>query len=170
MTASSLLREAIDPAQIPRGTARTPAGAASRAPRVLMLAAEPDFAEDEQRLSEADAVVIRIEGEAALRRACAAVCRQARRGQTIVLAAAAHLGATRRLLIEPLSELGFEVGTEICVACSPEPCAEGRRLLGAAGELCAVRGRLAIASFAPDVELVDSVEAAELARVLRDLG
>ncbi len=162
----------MDPAQIPRGIDRTPAGLRppERPPLVVALDPGSDLASEEPRLSEADVVLIRLPAEAELRRACAAVCRRARRGQTIVLASRGYLGATRELLIGPLTELGFEVGRDICVACSPEPAAAGqRRALAAAGDACAERARRAIASFAPEVDLLGSPEAVELAQLLAEL-
>lgn len=171
MHTPSLLRESVDPAQIPRGIDRTPVGLRppERPPLVVALDADSDLAAEERRLSEADVVVVRAAGEAGLRRACAAVCRRARRGQTIVLAAPGWPGATRELLIGPLTELGFEVGADICVACSPEPAPGRRRVLGAGGEACAARALRAVASFAPEAELLGSPEAAELAEVLDEL-
>jgi UDP-N-acetyl-D-mannosaminuronate dehydrogenase len=179
----SLLREAMDAAQLPRGRDLTPAGgAAARTP----LAVEFAPGDDEARLSEADVVLIRFpasgDGGPAelepLRDACAAVCRRARRGQTIVLTTAAYVGAARELLVAPLAEAGFEPGRDICVACSPEPIENGDsdrppeslpRILGAAGPICAERASAAVAAMAPSVHLVSSLEAAEMAKLYGDL-
>jgi len=127
---------------------------------------------EEGRLSEADAAG---PGGAAdldhLRAACAAVCRHARRGQTIVLTSSPYVGSTRELLIEPLTEIGFEVGIDICVAFSPAPIGGPRtarlgnaspRVLGAAGRLCAEKASAVLAAVAPSLRVVPSPEAAEI--------
>jgi UDP-N-acetyl-D-mannosaminuronate dehydrogenase len=141
-----------------------------RPPLVVVVDRDFDLGRGEERLGEADAVVVRVAADA-LSRTCAAVCRRARRGQTIVLASCAYIGATRELLIEPLTELGFAVGEDISVACSPEPgAAEQQRYLAASGKTCVARARLAIAPFAAAVETVPSFEEAELAPVLAELA
>src|SRR5215213_2407775 len=101
----SLLREAMDEAQIPRGRELAPAGVApeERAALIVRVDAGFELPADEHRLSEADAIVISVSDADALRRACAAVCRRARRGQTVVLAGTGYLGATRDLLVGPLT-------------------------------------------------------------------
>lgn len=174
--AQSLLREAMDEAQIPRGQNLAPAGVApeSRPPLILVVDSSFDVAADEAKLSEADAIVISLPELRETRRACAAVCRRARRGQTIVLASPGYLGATRDLLVKPLTEAGFEVGADICVACSPEPTAPApgakapRRVLGATGPLCGAKARAAIESIAPAVQPVSTPEVAELTIVLAE--
>ncbi len=177
----SLLREAMDEAQLPRGRDLAATGAAAREPLTVVF--EPG--DDEAALSAADVVLIRfpLAGDGGptdlepLRKACAAVCRHARRGQTIVLAAAAFVGATRELLIGPLTEAGFEPGYDICVGCCPEPIesddpARGSdalpRILGA-GEHCAEKASAAVAALAPSLHLVSSPEAAEMAKLYGDL-
>jgi UDP-N-acetyl-D-glucosamine dehydrogenase len=168
----SLLRESIDKAQIPRGVDRTPPGLDPQARPPLIVTVDSDFDLDagQASLSEADAILIRVAEPSGLRRACAAVCRCARRGQTIVLASPGYLGATRALLIDPLLDAGFRVGEDICVACSPEPAGAGAgkpvRVLGAVGPLCGEKARLAIEPVVPAVQIVSSPEAAELTRVL----
>ncbi|MDX6624217.1 MAG: UDP-N-acetyl-D-glucosamine dehydrogenase [Solirubrobacterales bacterium] len=166
----SLLREAIDAAQIPRGETlrRARRRAEARPPLIVEVDSGCELPSEEARLSEADAIVIRTGDSAGLRRACAAVCRRARRGQTIVLASAGYLGATRELLIGPLIEAGFEVGGDICVACSPPAAPGRRRVVGATGRVCAEKARVAVAAEASSaaVAVVSSPEAAELTVVL----
>lgn len=172
----SLLRESMDEAQIPRGRQLTPAGIEpeERSPVIVVIDSRFELAAEEARLSEADAIVVELADLNETRRACAAVCRRARRGQTIVLASPAYLGATHDLLIRPLTEAGFEVGTDICVACSPPPAAPAaggkapQRALGATGPSCAGRARTAIESIAPAVQVVSTPEAAELTVVLAE--
>ena len=137
--------------------------------RLLVALDRPQFelTSEESRLSEVDAVVICVPTPAgadratdltALRRACGAACRHARRGQTIVLTAAAYVGATRDLLIEPLTEAGFDVGGDICVAVSPDSVP---RLLGADDKICADKAHALVDAIADPVIVVASPEAAE---------
>lgn len=184
----SLLRESIDEAQVPRGRELTPDGVApaARAPRIAVLGlgdaglrtalvlqrAGMDVcgidAGNEALLADADVVLIcapaaagdehRDPALAELNAACAAVCRHARRGQTVILTALGYVGATHDLLVRPLAAAGFEPGTDICVACSPEI---RPRVLGAGGELCAAKAMAVVGALAPNVHLVSSPEAAE---------
>jgi len=136
-----------------------------------------------ERLGEAEAVVIcvptpidahHVPEIGALRAACATVCEEARRGQTIILTSTTHVGATRELLIEPLGRRGLRVGREVCVAFSPEridpantafPQELVPRVLGADSERCAQRARAVVAAVAPSVHLVSSPEAAEMTKL-----
>lgn len=144
-----------------------------------------DVDADLSRLSEADAIVISVPaagpaGPGAdpepLATACEAVCRFARRGQTIVLTSTSHVGATRELLIDPLTEAGFDVGRDICVAFSPDrddlaagPAAEAPpRIVGAGVGLCVEKARAVLDPIAPAIHVVSSVEAAEMAKLYED--
>lgn len=133
-----------------------------------------DVDADLSRLSEADAIVICVPAadSGALEAACEAVCRHARRGQTIVLTAAGHVGVTRELLIDPLTEAEFDVGRDICVAFSPEradlgagAAAAAPRIVGARAGLCVEKARAVLGPTAPAIEVVSSAEAAEMARL-----
>jgi UDP-N-acetyl-D-mannosaminuronate dehydrogenase len=162
----SLLREAMDAAQIPRAREMVPAGVApgERSPVIVLVDSTFELPEDEAKLSEADAIVISLADPSAVREACAAVCRRARRGQTIVLTWAGYVGATRDLLARPLSEAGFELGVDICLAFAAERRAgDGSRVVGACGPLCADKAAAALATIASRVQLVSSLEAAEMA-------
>lgn len=239
----SLLREAMDEAQIPRGREMTPAGVApeARTPliavlglgyvglptalalhqagkdvlgidvsvdrledvrrrdcdltpadheRLLVALAQPErfqLSADEALLAEADAILIcvptpvdehRNPDLTALRAACEAVCRHARRGQTIVLTSTSYVGTTRDLLAQPLAEAGFELGTDICVAFSPEridpantthPQETVPRVLGADNEVCAERAKAVIGAIAPTVHVVSSPEAAEMTKLYENV-
>lgn len=133
---------------------------------------------DLARLSQADAIVICVPAAdadpAPLEAACDAVCRFARRGQTIVLTSTSHVGATRELLIDPLTEAEFDVGRDICVAFSPErddPAAAleaSPRIVGASVGLCVEKARAVLEPIAPAIQLVTSVEAAEMAKLYED--
>ncbi len=134
---------------------------------------------DLSRLSQADAIVICVpaqgEGESspALAAACEAVCRYARRGQTIVLTCGDRVGATRELLVEPLTEAEFEIGKDLCVAFSPERGAAAGldqvpRIVGAGAGLCAEKARAVLAPIAPAIHVVSSIESAEMAKLYED--
>ena len=175
----SLLREAMDEAQIPRGRDLTPPGGAPEGRRPLILFVDSDFelSAQEALLSEADAIVIRLSDPSAVQEACAAVCRRARRGQTIVLTSAGYVGATRDLLVRPLEEAGFKLGVDICVAFSPERIGladalsiEARpRVLGSGGCLCTEKARAVLEALTESVHVVSSLEAAEIAKLYGDL-
>ena len=157
--------------------------------RLLVALDQPQFdlTGEESRLSEADAVMIcvptpvdshRAPDLTALRRACEAVCSHARRGQTIVLTSTSYVGTTRDLLIEPLTEAGFEIGSDICVAFSPEridpantthPQESVPRVLGADNQLCAEKARAVIDAIAPSVHTVSSPEAAEMTKLYENV-
>ncbi len=189
MFVNTLLRETMDSAQIPRGIDRTPAGMrpSERPPLIAVLglgdvglrsaaALQRTGMEvlgidlsNEARLAEADAVLVCVPTAdeephqpdlSELNAACAAVCRHARRGQTIVLTSVGYVGATRDLLVRPLAEAGFELGTDVCVACSPPEPAP--RVLGADSELCAEKAKAVIGALAPSIQIVASTELAEL--------
>jgi hypothetical protein len=162
----SLLRESMDEAQIPRGRALTPIGIEpeARQPLIVIVDSDFEFPGDEAKLSLADAIVIRLSDPSAVQGACAAVCRHARRGQTIVLSSASYVGATRDLLARPLSEAGFELGFDICVAFSPERRADdGSYVVGACGPLCADKAAAVLTTIASRLQVLPSLEAAELA-------
>lgn len=194
----SLLRESMDEAQVPRGRGLTPDGVApaARTPRIAVLGLGDAGlrtaaalqrvgmevlgidAGNEALLAEADAVLVcapaavddeqRVPTLAELNAACAAVCRHARRGQTVILTALGYVGATRDLLVRPLAAAGFEPGTDICVACSPPT---RPRVLGADGTLCAEKALAVVGALAPKVHLAASPEAAEaLAAELAELA
>lgn len=140
-----------------------------------------DVDADLSRLSEADAIVICVPAAdalsdaqpGALAAACEAVCRFARRGQTIVLTSTSHVGATRELLVDPLGEAEFDVGRDICVAFSPErtDLAAGSaapRIVGAGVGLCVEKARAVLGPIAPALHVVSSLEAAEMAKLYED--
>lgn len=139
------------------------------------------------RLAEADAVLIcvptpidahHVPDLAALRSSCETVCRYARRGQTIILTSTSYVGTTRDLLITPLSERGFVIGRDVCVASSPEridpansayPQEVVPRVLGATSPKCAEKARGVVAAVAPVVHVVSSPEAAEMTKLYENV-
>jgi nucleotide sugar dehydrogenase len=113
-----------------------------------------------------------------LRTACASVVRHARAGQVIVLTSTSFVGTTRQLLIDPLTERGFEVGTDICVACSPERIDPGvdnhrqhetPRVIGADTLRCVERAAAVIGRLTDQLFAVGSPEVAELAKLYENL-
>lgn len=139
------------------------------------------------QLARADAILIcvptpidahHVPDLRALRGACETVCEHARRGQTIVLTSTSYVGTTRDLLVTPLTERGFAVGRDICVAFSPEridpantdfPQERVPRVLGAASPMCAERAREVVGAVAPTVHVVSSPEAAEMTKLYENV-
>ncbi|HVD86847.1 MAG TPA: nucleotide sugar dehydrogenase [Solirubrobacterales bacterium] len=139
------------------------------------------------RLAEADAVIIcvptPIDGHQvpdlrALDGACESVCRYARAGQTIILTSTTYVGATRDLLVAPLTGRGLVVGVDICVAFSPEridpantsyPQEMVPRVLGASSPRCARKARRIVSAVAPSVHVVSSPEAAEMTKLYENV-
>jgi UDP-N-acetyl-D-glucosamine dehydrogenase len=139
------------------------------------------------RLAEADAVIIcvptpvdarQVPDLRALEGACGAVCRHARAGQTIILTSTTYVGTTRDLLVKPLAERDFAIGSNICVAFSPEridpantdfPQETVPRVLGGVTPRCAQAAREVIAAVAPSVHVVSSPEAAEMTKLYENI-
>jgi UDP-N-acetyl-D-glucosamine dehydrogenase len=134
-------------------------------------------------LSAADGVLICVpttvdrRGQAItepLRRTCAAVVEHARAGQTLVLTSSTFVGATRKLLVEPLSERGLCVGEDVFVAFSPERAEAGAaereeprspRVLGAVTERCFGRAAELLGPLCDGVHRVSSPAAAEMVKL-----
>ncbi|HLH14706.1 MAG TPA: nucleotide sugar dehydrogenase, partial [Solirubrobacteraceae bacterium] len=134
-------------------------------------------------LARADAVLIcvpaildaqRRPSLEALRRACAAVVRNAHAGQTLVLTSASRVGSTRELLVEPLRERGLRVGVDVFVAFSPTRMDLGvpeheqlrtPRVVGAVSETCFGHASELLGALCDGVHRVSSPEAAEMAKL-----
>ena len=58
--------------------------------------------------------------------ACATVVKHARAGQVIILTSTSYVGCTRDLVVQPLADRGFTVGTDLFVAFAPERIDPGR--------------------------------------------
>ncbi len=139
------------------------------------------------RLAEADGVLIcvptpidrhHVPDLAALKASCETVVRHARPGQTIILTSTSYVGTTRDLLIEPLAARGLEVGTDICVAYSPEridpansafPQELVPRVLGATSPVCVEKAAAIVSAVAPKVQVVSSPEAAEMTKLYENI-
>jgi UDP-N-acetyl-D-glucosamine dehydrogenase len=109
-----------------------------------------------------------------LRRTCAAVVAHARAGQTLVLTSSTFVGATRKLLVEPLSERGLCVGEDVFVAFSPERSDAGDaeqeqprspRVLGAVTETCFGHAAELLAPLCERLHRVSSPAAAEMVKL-----
>ncbi|MGA2452484.1 MAG: nucleotide sugar dehydrogenase [Solirubrobacteraceae bacterium] len=111
----------------------------------------------------------------ALTRACAAIVRHARAGQTLVLTSTTHVGSTRELLVEPLAERGLCVGEDVFVAFSPERIDAGTapdrerassvRVVGAVTETCFAHAAELLRPLCHELHRVSSPAAAEMVRL-----
>ncbi len=142
---------------------------------------------DVAAMKQADAVVVcvptpidqhRLPELGPLQAACADVVRHARAGQVVILTSTSFVGTTRQLLIEPLVERGFTVGTDICVAFSPERIDPGvdnhrqretPRVVGADTPHCATRAADVLGRLTDQVYAVSSPEVAELSKLYENL-
>src|SRR5690606_13088713 len=113
-----------------------------------------------------------------LRTACAGVVRHARPGQVLILTSTSFVGTTREMIIRPLEERGFTVGTDICVAFSPERIdpgvsnhrqSETPRLIGADTARCLERAAAVVGRLTDQAFAVSSPEVAELAKLYENL-
>lgn len=111
-----------------------------------------------------------------LRAACATVVANARAGQVIILTSTSYVGCTRDLVVDPLTERGFIVGTDVFVAFAPERIDPGRahysqrvvpRVLGGVTAACVRRAAEVVGRVAP-VHTVSSPEAAEFTKLLEN--
>ena len=143
--------------------------------------------DDPALLAAADAVVVcvptpvddhRVPDTTALRAACRAVVQHARIGQMIVLTSTSYVGTTREMLIEPLRDRGLRVGTDVCVAFSPERIDPGvpahrqretPRLVGGETATCTDRATRLISYLTDSVYAVSTPEAAELAKLYENV-
>jgi len=136
-----------------------------------------------EALEAADAVLICVPtpvdeskrpDAAVLRRACAAVVRHARAGQTIVLTSTSYVGSTRELLVEPLAARGLRAGSDVFVAFAPERIDPGvaehtqratPRVIGGVSESCFRRASALLAHACGGVHRVSSPEVAEMVKL-----
>ena len=139
--------------------------------------------EDTDTLAAAEFVLISVptsvDGERRpnpepLAQACEAAVLHARAGQTIVLTATTHVGATRELLVEPLEQRGLHVGEDVFVAFAPDRCDPGvpehgprrtPRVVGAVSERCYEHASKLLAHVSGELHRVSSPQAAEMVRL-----
>ena len=112
-----------------------------------------------------------------LRQACDLVCDEAVTDQVIILTSTTYAGSSRDLLVTPLTQRGFTVGTDVFVAFSPERIDPGNdrfahedvaRVLGGATEQCAKRAEAVLRGYARNLYLVQSTQAAEMTKLLEN--
>jgi UDP-N-acetyl-D-glucosamine dehydrogenase len=141
---------------------------------------------DVARLSQAAAVIVCVPTPvdhylmpdlSILQGACEAVVEAAVPGQTLVLTSTTYVGTTRDMLIEPLTRRGFQVGTDIFVAFSPERIDPGNdrhahedvpRVLGGVTPACSERAEAVLKSYAKNVHIVPSTDAAEMTKLVEN--
>jgi UDP-N-acetyl-D-glucosamine dehydrogenase len=138
---------------------------------------------DTAAIADADAVIIcvptpvdsdHVPELSALHGACADVVANARSGQTIILTSTTYVGTTCELLAEPLERRGFRLGSDICVAFSPERIDPGNpdhlpeetpRVVGGVTSACAESAARVIGLMTESVYVVSSAEAAEATKL-----
>ncbi len=138
---------------------------------------------DARALSSADVIVLcvptpvdayQVPDLRALRAACAAVVDRCRRGQLLILTSTSYPGTTDDLLIQPLIDRGFEVGTDVHVAFSPERINPGvtthpqhavPRVVGGHTPACAAAAAKVLEPVSQRIHLVSSPRAAELTKL-----
>lgn len=112
-----------------------------------------------------------------LKSACASVVAAAVPGQTLVLTSTTYAGCTRDMLVEPLAARGLTAGEELSVAFSPEridPGSDGfaheevPRVVGGATAACRERAAAVLQRYTRSVHRVDSLEAAEMTKLLEN--
>lgn len=95
-------------------------------------------------------------------------------GQTVILTSTSFVGTTERMLVAPLTEKGFTIGTDIFVASSPERIDPGNithtqydtpRVLGGVTPTCTAMARRVIDILTPAVHETRSPEAAEMTKL-----
>ncbi|WP_241249506.1 nucleotide sugar dehydrogenase [Rhodococcus sp. X156] len=156
--------------------------------RLAVALADPELLLTDQpwRLREAAAVIICVPTPVdaarnpdlrALRRACAALVQLAVPGQTLVLTSTSYAGCTRDLLVDPLRVRGLVAGQDVFVAFSPEridpgnaryPQEQVTRVVGGASAGCTVAAAGLVARAAGSVHEVDSLEVAEMAKLVEN--
>ena len=113
-----------------------------------------------------------------LRAACAAVVENAVPGQIIILTSTTYVGTTADMLVGPLQERGFEIGTDLFVAFSPERIDPGNdryahedvtRVVGGVTRDCTRKAIELLGAYAVHVYEVSSPAAAELTKLYENL-
>ncbi|MFB8206290.1 nucleotide sugar dehydrogenase [Streptomyces sp. NPDC056010] len=154
-----------------------------RALTAALAGEEFQLTDDIARIRDYDAVIIcvptpvtpqAVPDLTALRAACASVVAAARRGQLLLLTSTSYVGTTRDLLVRPLQERGLRVDEDVFVAFAPERIDPGNphhaqestpRVVGGAGPASTERATELLGRTAPAVHRVDSLEAAEMAKL-----
>ena len=142
--------------------------------------------DDAEVLADADVVLIavptpvdesRTPDVRALESACASYVAAARKGQVVILTSTTYVGCTTALLTDPLRLAGFEIGTDIHVAFSPERLNPGSsshaqtdvpRVVGGATEACTVTASKVLRPIASAIHGVSSPEVAEMSKLVEN--
>ncbi|CAM3349933.1 nucleotide sugar dehydrogenase [Kibdelosporangium persicum] len=138
---------------------------------------------DLSRLAEADAVMVCVPTPVdryllpdlgPLQGACDTLVKYARPGQTLILTSTSFVGTTARMLVNPLIDRGFTIGTDIFVASSPERIDPGNvthtqretpRVLGGVTAQCTAMAAQVIEVLASQTHRVRSPEVAEMTKL-----
>ena len=112
-----------------------------------------------------------------LESACATVVAAATPGQVLLLTSTTYVGTTRDMLVGPLAARGLIAGSDLYVAFSPERIDPGNdrhahedvaRVLGGTTKLCAEKAAAVLQSYAKNVHIVPSADAAEMTKLLEN--
>lgn len=137
-------------------------------------------------LSDADVVLIavptpvdesRTPDVGAIESACSSYVKVARKGQTVILTSTTYVGCTTALLADPLQRAGYEIGTDIHVAFSPERLNPGSsshsqtevpRVIGGVTSDCTLAASRVLGPIASSVHPVSSPEVAEMTKLVEN--
>jgi nucleotide sugar dehydrogenase len=146
-----------------------------------------DLTNDVRRLEDAEAIIICVPTPvdehlvpdlSLLRCACDAVTQVATRGQTIILTSTTYVGTTQDFLVRPLESRGFNVGTDIHVAFSPERIDPGiehstnggvPRVVGGWTPQCGVKAAEYLMMSTSHVHIVPSPAVAEMTKLFENV-
>jgi nucleotide sugar dehydrogenase len=112
-----------------------------------------------------------------LRSACRMVVDRAVPGQVLMLTSTSYVGCTDDLLVKPLAERGFRIGTDVFVAFSAERIDPGNasfghdevpRVIGGATPECEEEASTLLLRYATTVHRVHSLAAAEMTKLLEN--
>ena len=144
------------------------------------------LSDDAAVLADADVVIIAVptpvdEAHApdmrALESACETYVAAARVGQTVILTSTTYVGCTTALLADPLRAAGFEVGTDIHVAFSPERLNPGSanfsqtdvpRVVGGVTPACTAAAANVLSPIASAIHGVSSPNVAEMTKLVEN--
>lgn len=142
--------------------------------------------DDASVLADADVVLIAVPTPVdesrtpemnALESACSSYVQAARKGQTVILTSTTYVGCTSALLAEPLRTAGFDVGTDIHVAFSPERLNPGSngyaqvdvpRVVGGVSPACTSAAASVLQTIASAIHEVSSPEVAEMTKLVEN--
>jgi nucleotide sugar dehydrogenase len=146
-----------------------------------------ELTDDVTRVSSAELVVICVPTPvdshlvpdlSLLRAACHSVVEAAVKDQTIVLTSTTHVGATEELLVRPLEDRGFTIGSDLFVAFSPERIDPGHsspladrvpRVIGGWTPQCGVRAAELVGQSGIAVHIVPHAGVAEMAKLYENI-